>query len=130
MSNTIGRAARILDLLAQRGAMGVRAIAQHLQLPLGSVHRILLDLADEDFIERTPVGEWEMSFRLLGITGLQLDRMQLPQLARPFAERIAEQTGETVNVNALGNLTGVCIDKVRGKEGMQLDLLIGSRGPL
>lgn len=43
---------------------------------------------------------------------------------------IAEQTGETVNVNALGNLTGVCIDKVRGKEGMQLDLLIGSRGPL
>ena len=43
---------------------------------------------------------------------------------------IAEQTGETVNVNALGNLTGMCIDKVRGKEGIQLDLLIGSRGPL
>jgi DNA-binding IclR family transcriptional regulator len=27
-------------------------------------------------------------------------------------------------------MAGVCIDKVRGNEGMQLDLRIGSRGPL
>ena len=27
-------------------------------------------------------------------------------------------------------MAGVCIDKVRGNEGMQLDARIGSRGPL
>lgn len=128
--SSIKRAVQVLDLLARRSAMGVRAIAQHLQLPLGSVHRILLDLAEEGVIDRTPSGEWELSFRLLEITGLQLDRIQLPQLARPFAERMAEATGETVNVNALSHMTGICIDKVRGSEGMQLDLRIGSRGPL
>ena len=129
MSST-RRVVQVLDLLARKGPLGVRAVAQQLTLPLGSVHRLLLDLAEDSIVERTVSGEWELSFRLLEITGLQLDRIQLPQLARPFAERIAEATRETVNVNALSGMFGVCIDKVRGNEGMQLDLRIGSRGSL
>jgi IclR family acetate operon transcriptional repressor len=110
--------------------MGVRAVAQQLGLPLGSVHRLLLDLEAEGVAERTIEGEWVLSFKLLEITGMQLDRIELPQLARPFADRIAEETRETVNINALHNMMGVTIDKVRGNEGMQLDMRIGSRGPL
>ncbi len=128
--SSIIRSVQAMDLLARKGPLGVRAVAQQLQLPLGSVHRMLLDLAEAGVVDRTPTGEWELSFRLLEITGLQLDRIDLPRLCRPFAERIAEATGETVNVNALSGLHGVCIDKVRGNEGMQLDLRIGSRGPL
>ena len=129
MSATI-RSVQAMDLLARKGPLGVRAVAQQLQLPLGSVHRMLLDLAEARVVDRTPAGEWELSFRLLEITGLQLERIDLPRLCRPFAERIAEATRETVNVNALSGHFGVCIDKVRGNEGMQLDLRIGSRGPL
>jgi IclR family acetate operon transcriptional repressor len=128
--SSIKRSVQVLELLARRGPLGVRAVAQQLQLPLGSVHRILLDLEDEAIVERTADNEWEMSYRLLGITGLQLERIEFPRLARPFAERIAEETRETVNINAVSGLMGVCIDKVRGNEGMQLDLRIGSRGPL
>lgn len=119
-----------MDLLARKGPLGVRAVAQQLALPLGSVHRLLLDLAEEGIVDRTPAGEWELSYRLLEITGLQLERIDLPRLCRPFAEQIAAATKETVNINALSGMYGVCIDKVRGNEGMQLDLRIGSRGPL
>lgn len=51
-------------------------------------------------------------------------------LCRPFAEKIAEATRETVNINALSGLHGVCIDKVRGNDGMQLDMRIGTRSAL
>ncbi len=128
--SSIGRSLRVMDLLARRGSMGVRAVAQTLKLPLGSAHRILLDLAEESVVERTPDGEWELSYRLLEISGLQLDRIDLPRLVRPYAEKMAAITGETVNLNALTGINGVCIDKVRGNEGMQLDWRIGSRGPL
>src|SRR5690349_18615675 len=128
--SSITRSVQAMDLLARKGPLGVRAVAQQLQLPLGSVHRMLLDLAEEGVVDRTPSGEWELSFRLLEITGLQLERIDLPRLCRPFAEQIAEATRETVNVNALSGMFGVCIDKVRGNEGMQLDMRIGSRGPL
>lgn len=128
--SSIKRSVQVLDLLARKAPLGVRAVAQHLQLPLGSVHRILLDLEDEDIVERTPGNEWELSYRLMGITGLQLERIEFPRLARGYAEKIAEETRQTVNINALSGMNGVCIDKVRGSEGMQLDLRIGSRGPL
>lgn len=128
--SSIRRSVQVVELLARKGPLGVRAVAQQLKLPLGSVHRILLDLAEEAVVERTAAGEWELSYRLLNITGLQIDRLHWPQLARPFAERIAEATRETVNVNVLSHMLGICVDKVRGNEGMQLDARIGSGGPL
>lgn len=128
--SAITRSVQAMDLLARKGPLGVRAIAKQLSVPLGSVHRLLLDLSEEGIVDRTPTGEWELSYRLLEITGLQLERIELPRLFRPFAETIAAATNETVNLNALYGRQGVCIDKVRGNEGMQLDNRIGSRGPL
>jgi len=128
--SSIRRSVQVMELLAKKGALGVRSVAQQLGLPLGSVHRLLLDLEAEGVVERTLEGEWALSFRLLEITGMQLERIELPRLARPFADRIAEETRETVNLNALHNMNGVTIDKVRGNEGMQLDMRIGARGQL
>ena len=119
-----------MDLLARKSPLGVRAVATQLGLPLGSVHRLLLDFEEAGIAERTESGEWELSFKLLELTGLQLERIHFPALARPFAERIAEATGETVNINVLSGLNGVSVDKVRGNEGMQMDMRIGTRGPL
>ena len=124
------RTIHVLDLLARKGALGVRAVAQQLELPVGSVHRLLLELAEENVVERNVDGAWQLSYRLLEITDLQLDGVGFPRLARPFCEAIAAATRETVNVNILSGDACVCIDKVRGNEGMQLDWRIGSRGPL
>ena len=128
--SSINRAIQAMELLARKGPLGVRAVAQQLSLPVGSVHRMLLDLEEERVAERTPDGGWVLSNRLFEITGLQLDRVEFPRLAHPFCERIAEATRETVNVNVVSGITAVCVDKVRGNEGMQLDWRIGSRGPL
>ncbi len=127
--SSVGRVIQILDLLAT-GPLGVRAIANRLQLPVGSVHRLLVDLAVEDVVERSEDGAWQLAYRLLAITEKQLEGVRLPELAHPFCERIAEAARETVNVNILSGHSSVCIHKVRGNQGMQLDWPIGSRGPL
>ncbi len=128
--SSVTRAIQAIDLLARSGPLGVRAVASKLGLPLGSVHRLLLDLEAETVVDRTSEGEWQLSFRLLEITGVQVDRIEVPRLARPFAERIAQETQETVNVYAVSGHTCVCVDKVRGNERMQLDMRIGARGPI
>ncbi|MGN6100720.1 MAG: IclR family transcriptional regulator [Devosia sp.] len=128
--SSIRRSIQVVDLLAGKGALGVRAIAQQLKLPVGSVHRLLLDLSEEAVVERTEEGAWQLSYRLLSIADKQLDGVRFPRLARPFCEAMAEATRETVNVNVLSGLFCVCIDKVRGSQGMQLDWPIGSRAPL
>jgi IclR family acetate operon transcriptional repressor len=105
-------------------------MAQLLSVPLGSMHRMLLDLEGEGVVERTEGGEWELSLRLLAIVGQQLDRIEIPRLARPLAERMATATGETVNLYVVSGTQAVCMDKVQGGEGMQLDMRIGHRGAM
>lgn len=128
--SSIQRAVQVMELLARKSPMGVRAIASQLELPVGSVHRLMEALQEANVAERTASAEWELSFRLLEITGQQLERIHLPALTRSFAENIAEITKENVNTNVPSGLRCVCVDKVRGSEGIQLDMRIGSGGPL
>lgn len=128
--SSIRRTIQVLDLLARKGALGARGVAQQLNLPVGSVHRLLIELEAEKVVERNAEGSWQLAYRLLEIVDLQLDGVEIPRLARPFCENMAEVTRETVNLNLLTGGACVCIDKVRGSDGMQLDLRIGSRAPL
>jgi DNA-binding IclR family transcriptional regulator len=128
--STIRRTFRLIKLLAARGPLGVRAIAQQLGVPLGSTHRILIDLEAESVAQRSPTGDWELSFRLLEITGLQIERIRIPQIARTIIEKVAELTGETVHLSAPNGAEAVCIDKAQTNFHMQLSTHIGSHGPM
>ena len=128
--SSVARAVALIDHLARNGAMGVRALARALDMPLGSLHRLLADLAAERVVEQTAEGNWQMSYRLIEIVDLQIDQVGFPRIARPHCDMLARISGETVNLNILSGLSCVCIDKVRGNESMQLDWRIGARGPL
>lgn len=128
--SSVRRTIQVLDLLARKGALGVRAVASALELPVGSVHRLLNDLAEESVVERDKEGAWRLAHRLLGIVDQQLEGVGFHRLAHPFCEAIAAEVGETVNVNILSGDGCVVVDKVRGNERMQLDWRVGSRGPL
>lgn len=120
----------VLELLANRKSLGVRAVAGALELPVASVHRLLNELAEENVVERDADGAWRLGHRLLGIVDRQLESVGFQRLARPYCESIAAEVGETVNVNILAGDGCVVIDKVRGNERMQLDWRVGARGPL
>lgn len=110
--------------------MGVRAVALQLELPLGSAHRILLDLAGESVIERATNGEWELSYRLLEIVGMQLERVQLPRLARSVLEQLANDTRETTFLAVPSRDEIVYLDKVQIDLQLQLNVELGTRRPM
>jgi len=79
----VARAISVVDHMARNGAMGVRALAKALDLPLGSVHRLLTDLTAERVVEPAADGAWQMSYRLIEIVGFQIDQVGFPRIARP-----------------------------------------------
>ncbi|HEY1295014.1 MAG TPA: IclR family transcriptional regulator [Chloroflexota bacterium] len=127
---SVPRAIHVIDLLARRGPLGVRAVAQQVGIPLGSAHRILLGLADESVVERTAAGEWELSYRLLEIVGAQLERVQLPRLARPMLEQVASETRETTFLAVPSQNEIVYLDKVQTDLQLQLNVELGTRRPM
>jgi DNA-binding IclR family transcriptional regulator len=128
--SSIARSIQVIDLLARRGPLGVRAVAQQLELPLGSVHRVLTDLGSESITERTVAGEWQLSYRLLEIVGVQLERVQLPRLARPLLEQLANDTRETTFLAVPSGNEIVCLDKVQTEMQLQLNVELGTRRPM
>jgi DNA-binding IclR family transcriptional regulator len=128
--SSVRRIMDVLELLARKGPMGVRAISDALDLPVTSIHRLVHEMAGENVVERDNDGSWRMAGRLMSLVDLQLESLSFHRLARPFCEAIAAAVGETVNINALSGDGCVCIDKVRGNEKMQLDWRVGSRGPM
>jgi len=121
---------QVLDLLARRGPLGVRAIAHELALPLGSTHRLLQDFDAENVVERTPDGAWELSFRLTQIVGIQLERVQLPRLARPILEQLASDTREAAFLAVPSRDEIVYLDKVQTDLQLQLNVEVGTRRPM
>jgi DNA-binding IclR family transcriptional regulator len=128
--SSVPRVVHVIDLLARRGPLGVRAVAQQLGLPLGSAHRILTDLGAESIVERTATGEWELSYRLLEIVGVQLERVQLPRLARPILEQLASETRETTFLAVPSRDEIVYLDKVQTDMQLQLNVELGTRRPM
>jgi DNA-binding IclR family transcriptional regulator len=127
---TVPRVIHVIDLLARRGPLGVRALAQALHLPLGSAHRILQDLSGEAVVERTASGEWVLSYRLLEIVGVQLERVQLPRLVRPVLEQLASDTRETAFLAVPSRDEIVYLDKVQTDLQLQLNAELGTRRPM
>jgi IclR family acetate operon transcriptional repressor len=97
---------RVLDVLAlftsERSELSLSEIAELLDWPLPTVHRATSTLLDREFLARDPQTK---RFRLgLGVARLVaplLDRLGLPDLARPQLRALADETGETVNLAVL-----------------------------
>ena len=129
--SSIRRSIQALDLLARKGPLGVRAVAQQ----LGAAARLGAPAAARPRRGRRRRAH---AGRRVGAV-LPAARDHRPA-ARPPAvlrgSRIPSPSGSprrrarpSTSTRSSG-MAGVCIDKVRGNEGMQLDLRIGSRGPL
>jgi len=80
--------------LLSRGGRSACGRSAALKVPLGSAHRILLDLGEESVVERTPAGEWELSYGCSPSPGCNSSVSRFPQLARPVIEKLAEATAE------------------------------------
>jgi IclR family acetate operon transcriptional repressor len=123
----IDRTFDLIELLARRGALGMRPMARELDVPIGSLHRLLNDLAAQSVIERTVEGDWQLSYRLLQIVGIQLERTSLPRLARPYLEQLAAETRETVFLAVPSRGEIVYLDKVQTDLQLQLNVELGTR---
>jgi IclR family acetate operon transcriptional repressor len=126
----IDRTFDLIELLARRGALGMRPIARELDVPIGSLHRLLNDLATQAVVERTAEGDWQLSYRLLQIVGVQLERTSLPRLARPYLEQLAAETRETVFLAVPSRGEIVYLDKVQTDLQLQLNVELGTRRPM
>ena len=114
---SLERAVTILHALADRQRDGARLadVSTATGLSRSTAHRLLttmvgLGLAEQDHAS----GCYFPGLVLLGLGAAAANRHSLAELAAPFAQELAERTGDTVYVAVRSGNMAVCVDRIEG----------------
>jgi DNA-binding IclR family transcriptional regulator len=129
---SIARALRLLDALADsRGEIGVVGLSQRVALHTSTVHRLLATLAAQGYVRQNPdTGRYALGPKAIRLAEAYLGQLDLRRVARPFLERLTQETGETANLVIQDGRAALYLDKVESPRSLRIFSHIGRRAPL
>jgi IclR family transcriptional regulator, acetate operon repressor len=100
---TLNRGLDILGLFTRAGPeLTQTEISEALGLPLPTVHRLTAVLAERGYLERDPrTRRFRLGLEVARFMPPLLSGLRLPEVARADVARLADETGETVNLAVL-----------------------------
>ena len=127
----LGKAAKLLDLLADHPDASAPDLAQRLGEPRPTVYRLVQDLVALGYLEQgARRGTYRLGmelFRLGSLVGLRLD---VRERAAPVMSQIHSDMEETVYLMVRRHREAVCIDRVEGMHIRSMALHLGGSLPL
>lgn len=128
----LDRARRILNALAQSPApVSLHEVARMTEIHTSTVHRLLWNLAEDGFTERTANGRWRLGLTFLEYGSLVRDRLDIREKAVGVMQLLFERTGQTVNLSIRRDDSVMYVDHVYAPgTGVRLARQIGAMAPL
>ena len=128
----VGRAARILTLLAERPGfeLGVSEISRDLQLNKSTTHSILTSLSSSGFLERDPgTRRYRPGPVLYAVADALRREPAVTTVARPALETLLREFGETVFLAVFEDDHVILIDKAESTLDLSITSPLGRRLP-
>jgi DNA-binding IclR family transcriptional regulator len=131
MFSSVSRALAILQFLSlQEGGVSASEIATGTDTEKSAVSRILATLENEKYIVRGHGNLYFIGLKFVSMGILQLEVTGLFQLCLPILQKIADASGELVQL-AIADAEGLhYIAKADGKERVRVEPRLGTRAPL
>ncbi|MDR7300846.1 IclR family transcriptional regulator [Haloactinomyces albus] len=122
---------RILDAFSpERPALTLSAISRHSGLALTTTHRLVGELAGWGALERDSEGKYRIGLRMYELAALAPRGILLREVAMPFLGDLYEATHQNVQLGVLDGLDVVFVERLSGREAVQVVSRVGGRLPL
>lgn len=123
----LAKGLRVLSLFTeQRPTWRVSDIAPATGLPLPTVYRVVMTLTAEGYLEHLPNGDYRPGVRVLTLGTAALRSMDLVEIAAPLLQRLAQDTGETVNLCVLTGDRVLYLVRLRNSDLVTANIQVGS----
>ena len=123
---SVHRAFALLELIAQLGGeAGVTELAEGLDLPAPTIHRLLRTLIAQGHIMQLPSRRYSLGPGLIRLGEVATRR--LSSWALPALRRLGEATGETANLAVLDGDLAAYVAQVPSKHQMRMFTEVGRR---
>jgi len=131
MVRTVFNAIRIVEMLSEKGSLGVTGICNELSMPKSSAHNILETLVDERILQKDrESNRYSLGVRLVELGNRAQLSLDICRIARPHLAGLNQVTDETVHLTVLDNDEVLYVDCVESKMRIRTYSVIGARAPL
>lgn len=129
--SALSKALDVLALIAKSDRpVGLAELAELLELPRPTLHRVLQQLVDEQLILRAPQKDrYIVGPKLTQLSADALCSLSANPPVRAILNELVSETQETCNVGVLDQDEVVYIERVEGISPLRLQLQVGSRVP-
>lgn len=129
---SVARAARLLIALANAGKeTSLTELSESLDLPASTVYRLAATLMVYHLVEQDALtGKYKLGLEALHLANVVLQQLDFRKEAKPLMTRLADFTGETVNLSVLDGDEVVYIEKAEGSAALRMLSRIGHRAPV
>jgi IclR family transcriptional regulator, acetate operon repressor len=130
-AQTISRAFAVLRLFCDhRGDLGVGTISKELGLNLSTTHRIVRALVAEGYLAQNEDSERYYLGTGALLLGQAAHRTFSLDVVYPVLQRLAANTGESVNLGVLSGDVAVVVERIESREPLRFTQPPGTRVPL
>ncbi len=129
---SLGRALGLLDILGENGReRSLQEITRVSRLPPSTVHRLLASLQRRGFVAQNKITSNYTLGENLILLGRKAEKQRdVRNLARPFLEKLAHATSETVNLTTLMGSSVVQLDHVDSPNILKVTWDAGQQFPV
>jgi len=129
---SVDRALTVLEILARSGEYGVTEIAVELGVHKSTAFRLVSALESRGMVEQVAErGKYRLGYGVLRLAGVASARLDVIRVSRPFAEQLAGDLGETVNLTVLWQNEALYVDQVAStNSALQMHNWVGQHIPV
>lgn len=124
------RVLAVLEKLSQQRTIGLEELSREIKLAKPTVYRFLLTLQELGYARRAENDRWAITLKMFNVGSRALDHMDLHAAARPVAEDLADELGETIHMGVLDGDSAVYVLKIESKYHIRMYSRVGRRMPL
>ncbi len=123
---------RVLELVGERQPIAVADVARAIGRPKSTAQRALVTLAEGGWIrpEGSDRTRWVLTAKILGLARLVGNDSGLRAVARPWLERLREESAESVTLAVREGFETVTAEFLEGRHSIRFMSPVGRRLPL
>jgi len=128
--NSAANALRALECLVERDEAGVSEISRHIDVTVGTGHRILVTLVEMGFAEQNPATRrYRPSSKILTLAQQMRSRVNVRDRVHLHLVELMQEVRESVHLAVLDEGMVLYVDKVPSDQPFGIEFRVGSRLP-
>ncbi len=128
--NAVFRVFTILERISERKDWNLEELSKAAGLAKPTAYRFLQTLQELGFVRRNGEDRYSLTMKLFAVGSRALDHLDLYEAARPIAQSLADQLGETVHMGVLDGLEAVYVLKIESRYTIRMYSRVGRHLPL